>query len=108
MSYFSLSSSCACHTFSTVMLRSTRDFVQQVSLSLVHKPYRLTNLLTALLLYDFLLTFPLETSQIWRGNVNVMKVLFVLNRYASFVALYGIVALSLYDPATNTVLNDFC
>ena len=39
-------------------------------------------LLTVVVFYDNLLTLPLESSLIWRGKVNLMKILFYLNRYA--------------------------
>ena len=37
-----------------------------------------------LLIYDYILTLPMEVSLIWRAKWTVMKVLYVIQRYLPF------------------------
>ena len=56
--------------------------------------------------YDYFLTFPLELSQVWRGRLNIMKILFAFNRYFGLVFMC-LDVLFLVKPASDTVGVNF-
>ena len=56
-----------------------------------------------LVFYDYMLTVPIELSHIWNGRVNVMKVLFIINRYAGVIFQFSLIFPYFFVPATNTV-----
>ena len=63
----------------------------------------MTTIILVLLLYDYFLTLPLELRYIWHGKLNTIKILFIINRYASLVYQYSIILLSFVQPITNAV-----
>jgi len=50
-------------------------------------------------LYDYILTFPLEISAIWKSKLNATTILFAVNRYFFLIA-------SIADPALGLVGTD--
>lgn len=44
-----------------------------------------TNVLLALLAYDYFLTLPMELSQMWNSRVTVAKLFYLFNRYGVIV-----------------------
>ena len=62
-----------------------------------------TDEVIVLLLYDYILTFPLELIHIWSGKFNLIKLIFFVNRYFSFTLIYGALLLDFIVPASDTV-----
>ena len=67
--------------------------------------------MTALLLYDYLLTFQLELRYVWTKKLNTVKLLFILNRYTILVFQLVLILSYFIKPITNTVrffLSYYC
>ena len=64
----------------------------------------------ALVLYDYLLTLPLEIAEIWFGKLTGIKVLFLLNRYPYLLSqLMGLLYTFLYTTdAVRPLHTRFC
>ena len=68
------------------------------------KAHRMTcQTLLVLLLYDYFLTFALELQYIWHGKPNIIKILFIMNRYSSLMFQYSFIVLDFLQPITTVV-----
>ena len=57
--------------------------------------------IVAVLLYDFVLTFPQEVGWLWRGwHLSIARTLFIINRYLPIIALVPAV---FEDFASNSI-----
>ena len=53
----------------------------------------------AFIVFDYILTLPLEVTEIWRGKFSLTKALFLVNRYLFLIAE---IALLLFTVWANT------
>lgn len=58
--------------------------------------------LSAILFYDYLITFATEVNNIWRRPCNAVSLLFLANRYATIVGYISIIWLNLGSSPFNT------
>ena len=59
--------------------------------------------LSALLYYDHFLTFPQEVERIWKAKWTFVNVLFLVNRYLTFLGYIPIVFFLFDSPMSNQV-----
>ena len=88
--------------FTLALLAGILFFLLQV-ISIRFIRVRFIKWYTVLVLYDIFLTFELELRNIWHGKMNIMKILFIMNRYFSLFSFYTQIAISFYHPATDAV-----
>ena len=60
-------------------------------------------LFAVLFFYDYILTLPMVLRYIWNGKANLMKILFIMNRYARLLCLIFTILLYFVQPVTNSV-----
>ncbi|KAF9267106.1 hypothetical protein L218DRAFT_895312 [Marasmius fiardii PR-910] len=67
---------------------------------------------SAVLLYDYLLTFRLEVDYIWLSSYNWLTVVYFFQRYLPFVDTLGLFLYGIFFPALSSqncnVINQFC
>ena len=61
-----------------------------------------THFLSALYIYDVLLTFDEEVDRIWERRVSTASILFLLNRYCNILIPVGVIV-SNFGPQTRVV-----
>ena len=89
---------------SAVMLQDILPSPVQVGISFhIIKCAGWRHYVTVFLLYDDLLTLSLEKRYIWAGNLNIMKILFIMNRNSGLISVYGEILLYFIRPITDAV-----
>lgn len=63
------------------------------------------NYLSAILYFDHLITIPAEVSCIWKRNLTMSSILFVINRYCAFVGYILVLGFIFWPPENLIVRN---